>query len=568
MSVTPVTSTYRPADPSKGLTAHPLRLALIAGIHAAALATMYAAEADWFGRLLFLLSWAWLNFAWLALLRRPATAGLLSLLLFEVLILLSRFKFDVTWMTISALDFLVIDADTFAFLRGVFPNLRLTLGWAAFATLAALVLVWRLDPFRLSRTTASLGGTACLAGILGLSLAVPEQPWEPFQGVNHISNLARSGVTSVSELLTRGWLDSDAAASDPLKPAAETCRPQRKPPHIVLILDESSQDITAAPGIKVPPDYARHFRSFDGADRRLVTEAAGGPTWYTEYNVLTGLSARSFGRLMFYVTRIAAGHVERGLPQSLRRCGYKTFSLYPAYGAFLSARGFQKSAGVTHFIDAAQMGAGDVEPDHFYYDQAARLIGRERDGSPLFLFVYTLANHFPWDTPFRADLTPGWRGPGNEPMVDEYIRRQTMSARDYAGFTARLKREFPDESFLLVRFGDHPPSIAARLVDPSADDATIGRRIMAQDPRYFSTYYAIDTINFEPADLSSARAVLDAPYLPLMIQEAAGLPLGSSFAEQKKILERCAGMFFRCRDGAEARRFNRLLIDAGLIKGL
>jgi hypothetical protein len=31
---------------------------------------------------------------------------------------------------------------------------------------------------------------------------------------------------------------------------------------------------------------------------------------------------------------------------------------------------------------------------------------------------------------------------------------------------------------------------------------------------------------------------------------------------------RCNGVFYACRKGAEARRFNRLLIDAGMIKGL
>ena len=40
------------------------------------------------------------------------------------------------------------------------------------------------------------------------------------------------------------------------------------------------------------------------------------------------------------------------------------------------------------------------------------------------------------------------------------------------------------------------------------------------------------------------------------------------FTEQKKILERCRGLFYDCAQGAEAKRFNRLLIDAGLIKNL
>ncbi len=83
----------------------------------------------------------------------------------------------------------------------------------------------------------------------------------------------------------------------------------------------------------------------------------------------------------------------------------------------------------------------------------------------------------------------------------------------------------------------------------------------------FATYYAIDTINFDPVDLSSARDTLEAPYLPLVIQEAAGLPLDVTFAEQKRILQGCDGAFYGCSDGAEARRFNRLLIDAGADQG-
>ena len=75
-------------------------------------------------------------------------------------------------------------------------------------------------------------------------------------------------------------------------------------------------------------------------------------------------------------------------------------------------------------------------------------------------------------------------------------------------------------------------------------------------------------MNFCPADLSSALNHLDAPYLPLVILEAAGLPLDRTFAEQKCILRRGGGAVYDGKDGAEARRFNRLLIDAGLIKGM
>jgi hypothetical protein len=143
-----------------------------------------------------------------------------------------------------------------------------------------------------------------------------------------------------------------------------------------------------------------------------------------------------------------------------------------------------------------------------------------------------------------------------------------MSAHDYAGFVERLRKDFPEESFLIVRFGDHLPGLAMTMLEPSRDAAAIALHVRQRDPRYFTTYYAIDAVNYRPADMSNALPRLDAPYLPLVILEAAGLPLDASFAEQKRILERCHGQFYQCGSGAEARRFNQLLINAGLIKGL
>jgi len=143
-----------------------------------------------------------------------------------------------------------------------------------------------------------------------------------------------------------------------------------------------------------------------------------------------------------------------------------------------------------------------------------------------------------------------------------------MTAHDYSALLGRLTREFPAESFLIVRYGDHQPQFGPRIIDPLLSKAALARRLTALDASYLTTYYAIDAVNFTPADLSSALDTLDTAYLPLVIQEAAGVPLDPSFSEQKEILQRCHGQFYRCADGAEARRFNRLLIEAGSVKGL
>jgi hypothetical protein len=545
-------------------------LALASLLHGTAAVTYYVTEYSLFALALALLTWGLLNFFFLLILRRPGISASLSLAVVGFIILMSQFKFGVMWMTLTFLDILVIDGDTFSFLVQIFPVLKLWLIAGVLVIIPAAGLIWWIDPFRVPRPISLAGAAVCVAGIVPLSLAVPEQGYEPFQGINHLSSFSRSGVHAVSQLLAKGWIDADDKVSDPVPMTSDAaCRPARRLPNIIAILDESSFDASVAPGIKLPPDYAAHFRSFDGKARSLLVEATGGPTWYSEYNLLTGLSARSYGKLMYYVTRIAAERVTRGLPQALARCGYVTYSLYPAMGDFLSARRFQTGVGIRHFIDQHGMGA-DVEmhPDSFFYDQTLQLFTRERSEAPLFVFTYLTANHFPWTLEYRPDLTPDWKAPGNTPEFDEYLRRQMMSARDYTAFVAKLKEEFPNEPFLIIRFGDHQPAISSKLLDPNAKPSDIARQVMRYDPKYFTTHYVIDTINFEPVDLSSASEALEGPYMPLMIQELAGVPLDPSFIEQKKIFERCAGKFFDCAGGAEARRFNRLLMDAGLIKSL
>jgi hypothetical protein len=545
------------------------RLLAVVAPHVGALVVMLQTETDFGARVGFLLAWGILNFLWIALLRRPALSGALSLTLVVILVLLSRLKHDIVQMTANFVDLMVIDRDTAAFLFTIFPNLRWSVIGAALVILPLMYALWWLDPFRIRRLPAAAAALACLAALVGYAFTWPDEAWRGYYDDGYLSKFARSGVTAVSDFVEYGFMESDAVVAERLKvPLLDSCHPAGRRPHIIMIHDESSFDIRQARDVKVPPGYGGHFNSFDGKARTFLAESNGGPSWFTEYNVLAGLSSRSFGRFSYFVTRIASGRVERGLPLALRRCGYSTISLYPAYGAFMSARSFQTTTGIQRFLDARDLGAKDVEPDSFFYDKALNLISQQPPATPLFTFIYLAANHFPWETKFRPDLTPSWRNPGNEPVVDEYLRRQAMSADDYGSFVARLKKQFPAEPFLIVRYGDHQPEFSPHVLDPDLDEAGVGKKLMNYDPRYYGTYYAIDAINFEPVKSPAVMDTVDAAYLPLVIQEAAGIPLDASFEEQKKIMLRCKGLFYACKDGAEARRFNRLLIDAGMIKNL
>src|ERR1700735_2280764 len=545
------------------------RLLAVVAPHLAALAVVFETETDFGSRSCFLLSWGILNGFFIALLRRPALSGALSLTLVVLLVLLSRLKHDIVQMTANFVDLMVIDRDTAAFLFTIFPHLRWSVVGAALILIPLMYALWRLDPFRIRRLPAAAGALACLAALVGYSFIWPDQAWRGYYDDGYLSKFSRSGVNAVSDFIHYGFMESDAVATGRLNvPPLDSCHPTGRRPNIIMVHDESSFDIRSVDGVKVPAGYGSHFASFDGKARTFLAESNGGPSWFTEYNVLVGLSSRSFGRFAYFVTRIASGRVERGLPLALRRCGYNTLSLYPAYGAFMSARGFQLTTGIQQFYDAHDLGARDVEPDSFFYDKAMQLMAQQTPDAPLFTFVYLAANHFPWETRFSPDLMPSWRAPGNDPVVDEYLRRQAISVGDYDGFIAGLKKKFPGQPFLIVRYGDHQPEFSPHLLDPGLDETAVGKKLMDYDPRYYATYYAIDAVNFEPVKSPAVMDTIDGAYLPLVIQEAAGIPLDPSFAAQKEIMLRCHGVFYACKDGAEARHFNRQLIDAGLIRGL
>jgi len=544
------------------------RVALLVAIHLAAFGIFLWSEDEPSAQAAFVLTWAALNFFWLVLLRRPATSAALSLLLIVILIALSQFKHGTLLMTATFVDVMLIDAATFSFFLKVNPGLVEKLGLAVALALPVMVVLCWAEPFRARRSTALLGLLLSLAALAALSLTVPTDREDEFYPHQYVSKFARSAAVAAVDLTNGGVFEADPATGKRLNVGTVgACPSGRKLPHIVMVFDESSFDVTMMPNVKVAADYRERFRSSDGKTRAFVVEGAGGPSWYTEYNVLSGLSVRSYGRFAESVTRLAAGRVKRGLPYALRECGYSTYSLYSWFGAFAGARGFQTSTGIEHFLDAKQLHVGPADTDIFFYDQAARVIAQDRGKGPVFVFVYLAANHFPWDYHYRPDLLPNWVNPGNPFEIDEYLRRQEMSTRDYAQFKERLGREFPDQQFLLVRFGDHQPLFAKRFIEPTLDEAEVASRILQRDPRYFTTYYAAEGVNFRPIDLSSALDTLDAPYLPLVVLEGAGVPLDGSFVEQKKILKRCRGLFYLCAGGAEARRFNRLLIDAGLIQG-
>src|SRR5262249_56810829 len=134
------------------------------------------------------------------------------------------------------------------------------------------------------------------AALAGRPLTVPTDREDEFYPHQYVSKFARSAAVGAVDLTNGGVLEADPATADRLNLGiVGACPPGRKLPHIVMVFDESSFDVTMMPDVKVAANYPERFRSSDGKTRAFVVEVAGGPSWDTADTVLTRLSGPSHG---------------------------------------------------------------------------------------------------------------------------------------------------------------------------------------------------------------------------------------------------------------------------------
>jgi phosphoglycerol transferase MdoB-like AlkP superfamily enzyme len=373
-----------------------------------------------------------------------------------------------------------------------------------------------------------------------------------------------SSWLETAEALWRGHLID--AADQHLSPALNlpaSCNPASKPPHIILIHQESVVPPSYFPSLSYDRNIDAFFHSHDGKVHKLRVETYGGASWLTEFSVLTGLSAFSLGHLRQFAQTIMGGKVRETLPQVLARCGYRNIAFHPMLRIYLSIEKFLKSVGMHQMFDAKDQGAKSAtERDRFYYSSALTEMEHhfKMSGQPLFTFIETMATHGPYSYAYMPEVAVSGGGPGTDPAMHEYLRRLSMAGVDYDFLRAEIARRFPEQSFLIVHYGDHHPT-ATRPLLGFGQEADIEHVLRSGNTAALVTYYAVDAVRYQPPPLPSLET-LDVPYLPNVILAAAGLPLSDVYRERLRLMTLCEGRYHGC---PEIAGFHRRLIDSGII---
>ena len=435
------------------------------------------------------------------------------------------------------------------------------------ATVITAAVAYRFDTNRVRRRTALVAVALLTIVSIGAAFVKGERRHTQYywNGL-HISSFYSSWAETIETLWRGQLIEAAGSASGTHFAVPAECLTTTKPPHIILIHEESVVPPGHFPTLRYDHGVDRLFASHDGKEHRLRVETYGGASWLTEFSVLTGLSTHSFGGMSQFVQPLMAGKLRDTLPETLSRCGYRNVVFYPLMRNFVSNAKFYSSIGLKEVFDAEDQGAKtDNERDRFYFGNALDEMTRhlQRSRQPLFTMVFTMATHSPYDFPYMPEVDVPGGGPGTDPEMSEYLRRLALARIDYDELRREIVRRFPGERFLIVQYGDHHPIATRTLLGLNNKLEAEDISLPLESPG-FVTYYAVDGINYQPPALPAVET-LDVPYLPLVILNAARLPLSDSFRERQRILTACNGRYFTCEPRDTILAFHRRLIDSGLI---
>src|SRR6185295_4429952 len=214
-----------------------------------------------------------------------------------------------------------------------------------------------------------------------------------------------------------------AAAAGPGFAIPSSCRVGVKPPHIILIHEESVVQPSLFPTLSYDRSVDPFFHSDDALTHRMRVETYGGASWLTEFSILAGVSTHAFGGMRQFVQTFTQNKLKDTMPQALERCGYRNVVFYPMMRNFVSNDRFYNSIGLKEIFDmGSQKAQSTQERDRFYYANAMSEMERHFKSSPkpLFMFIQTMSAHWPYDFKFEPDVEVPGGGPGTSPEMDEY----------------------------------------------------------------------------------------------------------------------------------------------------
>lgn len=310
-------------------------------------------------------------------------------------------------------------------------------------------------------------------------------------------------------------------------------------PNVIIIMSESFWDITRL-NVGFSQNPLAFFQSLRSRSLHgeLYVPVFGGGTANTEYEVLTGLSLKTYAHDWHVVYRNEIHQTQESLASIFKGAGYKTVALHPYHPWYYRRHEVYPLLGFDSFISIDDMpGAptlGSFVSDAYLTERLIELL--EQTAEPVFNFTVTMQNHGPYENnPFPAtvELTTQLP-PASTDRLARYATGLQYSDQALASLVDYLT-DF-EEPTVVFFFGDHLPMLGADfetyrdsgyIDDETAGDLNDDLR-MRTVPWLLWTNYRVQ---------SAALPAMNASFAGPLILEAAGLAKPAKFLAVEALAE-------------------------------
>lgn len=271
----------------------------------------------------------------------------------------------------------------------------------------------------------------------------------------------------------------------------------------------------------------------------LGVNIVGGGSWNSEYEMVTGIPAKTFlgpADLTFYYL---APFTKNSIFLFLKKFGYKTHVIYPFAKDFMNSNEGYKNLGADSVEDVYEMGYDPMNiykiPDQIIFDQAYEILESSEDTGPKIIYALTTSNHGPHNRNHedkigcQKEISKNLCG-----CINDYISRLKQSDRAFKNISNRLMSR--SKKTILIAFGDHMPSF----------DGEVGKLKYKPESNikdFFNTFIHIKA-NFETKKYDFKY--IDITFIPGLILDIANLNHDKFFAANSYMRELCYGDYKNC----------------------
>lgn len=307
----------------------------------------------------------------------------------------------------------------------------------------------------------------------------------------------------------------------------------KKPPNIIVIMDEAFSDIADVGAFTSNEDYLPFYHTMEQDENtitgRLHVSVLGGNTANTEFEFLTGNTMAFLPHGSVPYQQYVRGELP-SLASYLGEAGYASLAMHPYY-----AKGWNRSSVYpfmgfedTCFLDDDYQNAVYVRKyvsDASDFERIIQAYENRDKSRPLFLFNVTMQNHGGYDQTYDNFEQPLFaEGISSQPL-SAYLSLIRLTDDALSELVSYFSQE--EEDTMIVFFGDHQPNDTVPAPIWQADGLQKSTFSEKQEQARYQVPFLI-WANFE---IDAAHGVqTSANYLAVQVLKQAGLPVGGYYA--------------------------------------